>query len=106
MLAKKTSARLLPHTSRGISKIFTLCKFIKDYKEKGNIDKMDERLTAIIIKGKVHRLTAMPDNEPCLCKKCSLQELCDRLNEHILCDFIGDFIKNHRGHSMFKCDDK
>ena len=62
----------------------------------------DEQLTAIIIKGKVHRLTVMPDDEPCLCKECSLQELCDRLDEHILCDFIGDC----RGHSMFKCDDK
>ena len=62
----------------------------------------DEQLTAIIIKGKVHRLTVIPDDEPCLCKECSLQELCDRLDEHILCDFIG----NYRGHSMFKCDDK
>ena len=62
----------------------------------------DEQLTAIIIKGKVHRLTVIPDDEPCLCKECSLQELCDRLDEHILCDFIGDY----GGHSMFKCDDK
>ena len=61
---------------------------------------LTERLTAIIIKGKVHRLTVMPDDEPCLCKECSLQELCDRLEERILCDFIGDC----RGHHIFKCD--
>ena len=62
---------------------------------------MDEQLTAIIIKGKVHRLTAMPADEPCLCRECSLQELCDRLDEHILCGLVGDY----NGHSMFKCDE-
>ena len=70
------------------------------YQEFENWRIMDEQLTAIIIKGKVHRLTVMPDDEPCLCKECSLQELCDRLEERILCDFIGDC----RGHHIFKCD--
>lgn len=63
---------------------------------------MDEQLTAIIIKGKVHRLTEISKNKPCLCKECSLQELCDRLDERILCDFIGDY----GGHHIFRCDDK
>ena len=61
----------------------------------------NEQLTAIIIKGKVHRLTVMPDDDPCFCKDCSLQELCDRLEEDILCNLIGE----SDGHWIFKCDD-
>lgn len=61
----------------------------------------NEQQTAIIIKGKVHRLTVMPDDDPCFCKECSLFELCDRLEEDILCNLIGGY----DGHWMFKCDD-
>lgn len=61
----------------------------------------NEQQTAIIIKGKVHRLTVMPDDDPCLCKDCSLQKLCDTLEEDILCNLIGE----GRGHWLFKCDD-
>lgn len=49
----------------------------------------NEQQTAIIIKGKVHRLTTFPQNEPILCKDCSLFELCDRLEENLLCTLIG-----------------
>lgn len=61
----------------------------------------NEQQTAIIIKGKVHRLTTLPQNEPVLCKDCSLLELCDRLEKDVLCDLIGGLA----GHWMFKCDD-
>ena len=61
----------------------------------------NEQQTAIIIKGKVHRLTTFPQNEPILCKDCSLCELCDRLEENLLCTLIGGSSR----HWMFKCDD-